>query len=61
MQFALAPFYLILLGPTVFFSTLFLNTLSMCFGLSARDEVSHPYKVTGDIKLFMYFNLYTPR
>jgi hypothetical protein len=32
------------LGPNIFLRTLFSNTLSLCSSLSARDQVSHPYK-----------------
>jgi hypothetical protein len=33
-----------LLGPNIFLSTLFSNTLSLCCTLSVRGQVSHPYK-----------------
>jgi hypothetical protein len=36
-----------LLGPNIFLSTLFSNTLNLCSSLNARDQVSHPYKTTG--------------
>jgi polysaccharide pyruvyl transferase WcaK-like protein len=36
-----------LLGPNILLSTLFSNTLSLCSSLSVRDQVSHPYKITG--------------
>jgi hypothetical protein len=29
--------------------TLFSNTLSLCFSLNVRDQVSHPYRTTGKI------------
>jgi hypothetical protein len=32
-----------LLGLNIPLSTLFSNTLSLCFSLSVRDQVSHPY------------------
>jgi hypothetical protein len=38
-----------LLGPNIFLSTLFSNTLSLCCSLRVRDQVSHPYKTTGKI------------
>jgi len=34
-------------------STLLLYTLSLCSSLSVRDQVSHPYKITGKI-LYLY-------
>jgi hypothetical protein len=37
------------LGPNILLSTLFSNTLSLCFYLSVRDQVSHPYKTTDKI------------
>jgi hypothetical protein len=38
-----------LLDPKTFLSTLFLYTLSLCFSLSLEEQVSHPYKRTGEI------------
>jgi hypothetical protein len=38
-----------LLGPNIFFSTLFSNILSVCPSLSARDQVWCQYKTTGKI------------
>ena len=37
-----------LLGPNIFLSTLFSNTLSLCSSLNVTDQVSHPY-TTGKI------------
>jgi polysaccharide pyruvyl transferase WcaK-like protein len=37
-----------LLGPNIFLSTLFSNTLSLCSSLIVRDQVSHPYTHTPD-------------
>src|SRR5215510_700523 len=39
-----------LLGPNTLLSTLFSNTLSLCFSLNVSDQVSHPYK-TNDGRL----------
>ena len=36
------------LGPNAFLITLYWKTISLCFSLSVRDQVSHPYK-TGSI------------
>jgi phosphate starvation-inducible membrane PsiE len=47
-----------LLGPNILLRTLFTNTLSLCSSLNATDQVSHPYKTTGRIMVFLYFNLY---
>jgi hypothetical protein len=35
-------------GPNILFSTLFSNTLSLCSFLNVRDQVSHPYRTTGN-------------
>jgi hypothetical protein len=39
------------LGPNIFLSTLFSNTLKLCSFLNVRDQVSEPYKTTGKIIL----------
>jgi hypothetical protein len=38
-----------LLGPNIFPSTLFSKTLSLRPSLNSRNQVSHPYKTTGEI------------
>jgi hypothetical protein len=38
-----------LYGPNILLSTLFSNTLSLCFSLNVRDQVSHPYKSEGKL------------
>jgi len=38
-----------LLDPNIFLSTLFSSTLSLYSSLKMNDQVSHPYKTTGDI------------
>ena len=46
------------LDPNIFLSILFSNTPSPCFSHSVRDQVSHPYKITGKIiVLIFYYNL----
>jgi hypothetical protein len=42
-----------LLGPNIFLSTLFSNTLSLCSPLNVGDQVSHPHKIK-----VLCFNLY---
>jgi hypothetical protein len=37
-----------LLGPNIFLSTLFSNTLSLCASLTVRNQVSHPYKTNNN-------------
>jgi hypothetical protein len=41
-----------LLGPNILLSTLFSNTLSLCYSLNVRDKVSHPYKTRINIFKF---------
>jgi hypothetical protein len=38
-----------LYDPNILLNTLFSNTLSLCFSLNVRDQVSHPYRTTGKI------------
>jgi len=38
-----------LLGPYIFISTLFCNTLSLRSSLNVSDQISDPYKTTGKI------------
>jgi hypothetical protein len=45
------------LDSNICFSTQFSNTLSLCFSLIIREEVSHPYKTIG-ITTYLYFNLH---
>jgi hypothetical protein len=44
-----SPITFSLLDPTLFLSTLFLNTLSICTTLHVKDQISHTYKTTGKI------------
>jgi len=41
------------LGPNIFLSTLFSNTLSVCSSLNVRHQISQPHKTTGKI-IFLY-------
>jgi hypothetical protein len=50
-----------LFGPNIPHNTLFLNTLSLCYSLIVRDNVSHPYRTTGKIivlyiLIFIFFD-----
>jgi hypothetical protein len=38
-----------LFGPNILLSTLFSNSLSLRSSLNVRDQVSHPYRITGKI------------
>jgi hypothetical protein len=38
-----------LFGTNILLSVLFSYTLSLCFSLNVRDQVSHPHKATGKI------------
>ena len=60
-SFLHSPFTSSLVGPNIYLSTQFSNTLSLCFSLNVSDQVSHPYKTTGKI-MFLYiliFKLFT--
>ena len=39
------------MGPNILLSILFSNTFSLRFSLNVRDQVSHPYKTKGKIRL----------
>ena len=45
-----------LLGPNTFLNTLFSNTLSLRSSLNVSDQVSHPYRTTGNI-IVLYTNV----
>jgi hypothetical protein len=40
-----------LLGPNIPLSTLFSDTPNLCSPLDVRDQVSHPYKTTDEIRM----------
>jgi hypothetical protein len=54
--FHLPPVTWSLFSPSFLHSTLFSNTLSLCSSLNVRDQVSHPYKTTGKVYSFIYWN-----
>jgi hypothetical protein len=44
-----------MLGPYIVLNTLFSNTLSLRSSINVSDQVSHPYKTTGNnIVLYLY-------
>jgi hypothetical protein len=45
-------------GPNILQSTLFSNTLNLCFSLNMKDQVPHPYKTTGKI-IDLYILIFT--
>jgi len=49
-----------LLGPKTLLNTLFSNTLSLRSSLNVSDQVSHPYRTTGNIIVLciLIFNLF---
>jgi hypothetical protein len=49
MQFSPPSYTSSLLGLNVLLSNLFSSTLSLCSSLNVRDQVSHPYKTTGEV------------
>jgi hypothetical protein len=46
-----------LLGPNFLLSTLFSDALNLCYSLSIRNQVTHPYKTTGKITILDSYNL----
>ena len=47
------------LGPNIFLSTLFSNSLSLCFSLNAKNHVSHQYRTPSTITgLYVYCNFH---
>jgi hypothetical protein len=60
MQFSPASYYPSLLGPNVFFSTSFQNTIILCSFLRARDQASHSFKPTDEIVIsyILMFNFF---
>ena len=48
-----------LLGPNTLINTLFSNTLSLCSSLNVSDQVSHPYRKTGNI-IVRYIDIQKP-
>ena len=57
-SFLHSPVLSSLLGPNILLSTLFSNTLSLRFSLSANYQVSHPYKTNRQNFSSLYLNLY---
>jgi hypothetical protein len=47
-----------LMGPNIFFSTLFSNTRSLYSSLNVRDQVSQPYKAGGTV-VVLYILIFT--
>jgi hypothetical protein len=52
VQFSPTSYHFVPLRSNILFSTLFSNTLSLCSSLNAKNQVPHPYKVTGKILVF---------
>ena len=44
-----------LLGPNTVLSTLFPNTLSLCFSHNVKGQISQPYTITGKIILILVY------
>jgi hypothetical protein len=42
------------LGPNIFFSTLFSNTVSLCSSLNVSDQVSYPYRTTEKLQVCIF-------
>ena len=50
-SFLHSPITSSLLGPNIFLNTLFSNTLRLRSSLNVSDQVSHPYKTTGKVRV----------
>jgi hypothetical protein len=59
-QFSPTSCHFIPLWANILLSTLFSNTLSLCSSLDVRDQVSHPYRTTGEVSS-AYSNFYVFR
>jgi hypothetical protein len=57
IQFSPSPVTSFLFGPNILLNTLFSITLSLCPSLNVRDQVSHPYRTTGKIKIIVSYIL----
>jgi hypothetical protein len=57
-SFLHSPVTSYLFGPNILLSTLFSYTLSLCFSLCVRDQISHPYRTTGKI-ILLYILIFT--
>jgi hypothetical protein len=58
-NFLYSPVTSSLLDPNILLITLFSNTLILCSFLNVRDQVSHPYKTTGRIMVFIFKHLHS--
>jgi hypothetical protein len=47
-----------LLGPNIFLSTLFSNTVNVNSSLNLRDQISHPYEAR-DTRIVLYILIFT--
>jgi hypothetical protein len=43
-------------SPNILLSILFSNTLSLCYSLNVRDQVSHPHRTTGKVIVLYILN-----
>jgi len=60
MYFHCPPVTSFYLGPNIFLSALFSNTLGLYFPPKMRDQVSYPYKTTGKIIVLLFYYLRFP-
>jgi hypothetical protein len=58
MKFIIIHFFSFLLGPYIFFNTLFWNTCSLCSSLKVTDKVSHSYSISGRITV-LYISIFS--
>jgi hypothetical protein len=60
-SFLQPPVTSFLSGPNILLSILFSNTVSLCSSLKVIDQVSHPYKTSGNIIILYILNVYVSR
>jgi hypothetical protein len=54
MQFSPSSVFFFTLGPNILLSAKFSNILRLCSSFNVRDQVSHPYRTTGNTKVYVY-------
>jgi hypothetical protein len=59
MQLSPPSRHVSLFGPSILLNTLFSNTLNPCSSLDVRDQVSHPYIISGKLVRFEVFTTVT--
>jgi len=61
MLFSPAPVTFFYLGQNILLSTLYWNPLRLCSSRNMRDKISHPYKTSEVIYLFVFILMFIDR